>query len=274
VKKKSRVFLSHDIDSIHGSFFQDGMWAMKKGRLDILFLLVFREIAGRPGWKNMDAILSLHESHGLKSTFFWLATNKKGPNGVKNADYQISKLSTVLGKTKNNGLHKSCYPFSFREELEMLPFKTTWNRYHFLKFSLPDAWQDLESAGIMLDASLGFAEQFGFRNNYGLPFRPYNLQTGKPHSFVEVPLTVMDGTFQKYMKVPASDTGNRIIKFLEKHRENCVLSVLWHNTFFSEFKYGGYLKEYQKVLLYLKESGMDSINPGEIISEYCNGKEN
>jgi len=267
---KSKIFISHDIDSIHGSFFEDGMWALQKGRFDIILRLIMNEVLLRPNWKNMDQIVKLHSANDLKSTFFWIATNKVAANGIKNADYSIRKISKLTEISKSNGLHKSAYDTSFDDELDLLPFKTKLNRYHYLKFRLPDAWNDLEAAKLKLDTSLGFAEHCGFRNSYGFPFKPYNVSEQRKYSFVEVPLNIMDRTLQAYMKVPLEQTATCIIDFIERNKTNCILSLLWHNNFFAEYKYGGYLQEYKKVLHYLHEEGIQSVTPDEIINEYAN----
>ena len=269
-KKQTRVFISHDIDTIYGSFLQDGLWALKKGRLDIILKLIINEVMLNPNWKNMDSIIKLHSEHDLKSTFFWIATKKIAANKVKNADYSIAKIDKQLLDSTSNGLHKSSYTTSFTEELNMLPFKTELNRYHFLKFNLPNAWNDMQACNLKLDASLGFAERYGFRNNYGLPFKPYNITNQEPYNFIEVPLNIMDGTLHRYMKIPLKETAKSIIDFIEKNKTNAIVSILWHNTYFTEYKYVGYLQEYKKVLLYLNETGIKSVTPEEIINEFSN----
>jgi len=268
--RKTNIFLSHDIDTLYGSFLQDGLWAIKKGRLDIVLKLVMNEILLNPHWKNMDKIVKIESASDLKSTFFWLATKKTASNGVKNADYSIHKLNKLLKVSGSNGLHKSCYHTTIDEELNLLPFNTKINRYHFLKFNLPSSWEDIESSGLLLDASLGFAERYGYRNSYGLPFKPYNISTRSSFKFVEVPLNVMDGTLHRYMETPLKETASSIINFIEKNLTNSTISILWHNTYFTDYKYSGYLQEYKKVLLYLYESGLKSITPEEIINEFAN----
>ncbi len=266
----SRVFLTHDIDKIYGSFTEDGLWAFKRGRIDVILKLILNEILLRPDWKNIDKLAKIESEHDLKSCFFWLATKKVGANKVINADYNIKKeqrLTTIAGI---NGLHKSCYSYSLNEELEKLPFQTSYNRYHYLKIDLPNTWNEIESSKIQLDTSLGFAERYGFRNSYGLPFRPYDLKHQQSHNFLEVPLNVMDTTFMIYMKIPSGKTSYSIIDFIEKNKTNCVLSILWHNNYFTNYKFGGYLNEYKKILLYLIEANIKSITPEGIIKEYYN----
>jgi len=46
--KKSTVFISHDIDNIYGSLLQDGFWAAKNLRVDILLTIIANELIIRP----------------------------------------------------------------------------------------------------------------------------------------------------------------------------------------------------------------------------------
>lgn len=270
----SYFFLSHDIDSIHGSFLQDGLWAAKKGRLDIIFTLLANAATSKPHWFNMDLIQKTESEYGFKSTFYWLVNSGKIDKRQTNSDYNINSkkvkivINTLSEAGFEHGIHKSISNESFTQELAKAPFKTQGNRYHYLKFKIPEAYQEIEKSGLKLDASLGFAEHYGFRNNYGYPFHPYNVKTEQAHSFLEVPLNCMDGTFQRYMKVPVHETASVIINFLEKNNTNCLLSILWHNTFFTNYKYKGYLTEYKKILAYLYESKFQNINQSQIINTF------
>lgn len=269
-KKLTKVFLSHDIDSIYGSLLQDGKWAIKKGRFDILLKLIFNEFINKPHWKNIDFINKIHSEKGLESAFFWLATNEEGRLSVKNADYKIKDIKELSQYSQINGIHKSSCEMSINTELELLPFSTCINRHHFLMYKIPELWVDVENSNLKLDASLGFAERYGFRNSFGFPFRPYNFSKGEAYSFIEVPLNIMDSTFQKYMKVPIENTGDTIINFFEKNKYNTVLSILWHNTFFTNYKYKGYLEEYRKILQYFIESKILTLTPHEILENFDN----
>jgi hypothetical protein len=262
---KTRLFLSHDIDTVYGSFKEDGFWALKHGRIDVLLKLLFHQISRKPLWLNIDKIKKIHDEYSLKSTFFWLV-NSTVCNGVKNADYAIDDVRSFILKTPHHGLHKSSAPETHTEEAARFNIATTVNRNHFLRFTLPEHWINIENSSIDIDCSLGFAERYGFRNSFGYPFHPYNFENGKPFRFLEVPLHLMDGTFRNYMKIPTHKTAETVIDFIEKHKTNCVLSVLWHNTFFSEYKYAGYLDEYLKILNYLCEQKYESLTPDDLSS--------
>jgi DNA polymerase III delta prime subunit len=167
-----------------------------------------------------------------------------------------------------NGLHKSCTGQNFDKELQKSNLNTTFNRYHFLKFLPHKDWKKISDSAITFDASLGFAERYGFRNSYGKAFQPYNITEKKPYDFVEAPLNFMDGTFHKYMKINPTKTADTIIDFFEKNQNNCLFSLLWHNTYFTEYKYNSFLQEYKKVIAYLYENKINIMTPQDIVSKF------
>jgi hypothetical protein len=278
-EQTSAVFLSHDIDSVYGAVLQDSLHVLKKANLAAFLQLFVRHLTGKPDWLNMDRIMQMESEYDFKSTFYWLVTKGRVSKREVNADYSLQEkkiqhtLASIKEKGWENGIHKSISPLSLPEEIEqtkaagLIPLG---NRYHYLKFSLPQAYTDLEASGLSLDSSMGFAEAIGFRTGYGKPFVPYNLQLRKPHSFLEVPLNIMDGTLQRYNQVPVANTASRIIPFLEKNKTNCVLSVLWHNTFFTEYKYKGYLEEYKKLLAYFYDNKFRCVTQADLIATYLN----
>ena len=267
----STFFLSHDIDTIQGALVEDGFNVAKKGRVDLLLKLIFRAATGRPDWFNIDKILKIESEYDCRSTFFWIVNGGRVGKD-ENADYtfrspRIQKsMSSVTAHGSENGLHKSLSDESVVQEVEKYGTLPLANRYHYLKFNLPQGFEAVEEAGIKLDASLGFSEQMGFRNNYGLPFNPFNFKNRRPFSFVEAPLHIMDRTFF-HKRLALSQIEKEIFAFFEDHRENCVLSVLWHNNFFSEYKYKGYLPLYKKILAYIRENSK-TITQTEIIEKY------
>jgi hypothetical protein len=271
---KSKFFLSHDIDSINGAWLQDSLYLLKNGNPFPIIQIIINALLQRPDWLNMEQIMKIEDEFSLKSTFFWLVNKGRLNKREVNGDYSIKSntiqktISSIRDKGWENGLHKSISPNSFIIEISKSNFNPIASRNHYLKFVLPQLYEQIDESGLQLDASLGFAEAYGFRNSYGLPFHPFNFKTRKPYSFLEVPLTIMDGTLHRYMGIPVGDTASSIINFLEKNKQGCVHSILWHNTYFTKYKFKGYLQEYRKILQYLKESNFESINPTGIIKEY------
>lgn len=269
----SRFFLSHDIDLVYGSLLQDGFYAFKRGRLDIILKLLMNVAISRPDWLNIDKIMALESEYDLRSTFFWIV-NKGKAGGLENADYDFNsvKIQRLIKKVEEsgfeNGLHKSISSDTFQQELDRFEKRPISNRYHYLKFNLPGGFDAIEHAGLKLDASLGFAETIGFRNSYGQPYNPYHLKERRAYSFVEVPLHVMDRTFFQYEKKSPAEARQQVINFFEKNNRNCVLSVLWHNNFFTNYKFKGYLDFYKSILLYIRENNFTTITQEELLTNY------
>lgn len=274
VEEKSSFFLSHDIDSLYGAFLQDGKAALKRGRLDIIAKLILNTAILQPDWFNIDKIMNIESEYDLRSTFFWIVNKGRVNQSLTNADYDIRSkkmqetISSVTGKGNYIGLHKSISNETFNEEIAKLNKHIVINRNHYLRFTLPKHYKDLENSNIRIDCSLGYAEHYGFRNSLAVPFVPFNLQEAKPYSFLEIPLNVMDGTFQKYMQVSAEDTSRRIIEFIEKNKTNSVISVLWHNHFFSSYRFRGFFEPYKDVLAYIKENKFEAKSPGQLFNKY------
>jgi hypothetical protein len=267
-KRKSRVFLTHDIDSVYGALAEDGFYALKKLQAGQIFRLLLNTVTGKPDWLNMDRIMNIEDEYGLRSTFYWLLLKDQ-----ENSDYNFrsNKIQTVFKniKTKGweNGLHKAIGNESFEDEIELFGSKPEGNRFHFLKFALPGGYEAIESSGILLDTSLGFSEVACMRNSYGLPVMPYNLKQSRVYNFIEVPQMVMDRTFFRDRK-PVSEIKKELIGFFEKNKHNCVFTINWHNNFFTELKYRGYTQLYRELLLYFKENEVAGITQSELINEY------
>jgi len=271
VNEKSTFFISHDIDTIYGSFLQDGFWALKKLRIDIILNLIILEISKNPQWRNIDKIIKLNNEYDIRSTYFWLVNKGKGYQNIKNADYELINEKDLLNKVEDsksiNGLHKSCSKMTIDEELNKGNLETKLNRYHFLKFKTHEDWNKISESKLDFDCSLGFAEHYGFRNSYGKAFQPFDVINNKPYNFIEAPLHFMDGTFHKYMKINSKDIAKTIIDFYENNPTNCDFSLLWHNTYFTNYKYGSFLQVYKNIIEYIFENKIQCVIPEELIKK-------
>lgn len=260
----TRIFLSHDIDTIHGEFLQNGKYYLRTFQIHKLKTVILNYLLNRPGWANMDLINQLHSDYGVKHAYFWLVEKGK-KNNIVNADYSNEELARYSRRCASNGLHKSSAETDYATEMKQLPFPCAANRNHFLRYSLPHHWDQLEKSELKMDASMGFAEHYGFRNSYGYPFRPFNTVTHKCYSHISVPLHVMDATFRNYLHLPLEETAETIIQFIEQNRRGCILSLLWHNTFFTDGKYAGYGEQYIKILGYMNDNGLETLDINDLL---------
>ena len=266
--RRSRVFLTHDIDSVYGAVKEDGRYALENFAPVQITRLLFNATLGTPDWLNMNKIMQIEKEFGFKSTFYWLLVKSK-----ENSDYDFhsSAIQKAFAGVKNhgseNGLHKAMGQTGFKEEIKTFGTLPQGNRYHFLKFSLPEGYELIEQNGLLLDTSLGFSPAFGLRNSYGQPFVPFNIKENRPFRFIEVPQLMMDRTCYN-LNMPVKEAGQKLFDFVEKNKYNCVFTINWHNNFFTELKYKGYLQLYRDILAGLKEMGIEGITQSQLIEEY------
>jgi peptidoglycan/xylan/chitin deacetylase (PgdA/CDA1 family) len=273
--QNSKILLTHDIDSLYGAWKYESRWALKQGRLGLMFKIIAEFFLQNHTWFNIDKILKIHTENDVKSTFFWITQQGRGSFGIKNADYNIE--SAALQKTLNDvqnqgfeiGLHKSSLETSFNDEFKRLPEgHISANRFHFLKFNVPQGWQALENHEVALDASLGFAEAYGFRNAYGQPFQPFDWSQQRTLNTVISPLNIMDGTLWDYMKIPTHQILNHVTDFFELHKTDALITLLWHNTEFSEYSFKAYLDIYKNILTYIKEHNIKVTTVRNVLDEF------
>ncbi len=272
----SKVFLSHDIDIINAAVFQEGKAALLNGNLLLLLKIIFNYFISGPSYRDMDRIMDIHDEYDVKSTFFWMVEKGKKVKqssgvSIPQSDYDISnakiesQIRNIISRGFEIGLHKSTTEKSFNEELSILEEYTLANRNHYLHYYLPDHFDAIEESDIKLDFSMGFGSQFGFRNSYGKPFIPFNLDANIPYSFLEVPLQIMDTTFKYYQRKTPQQAKADILDFLSRHKENCTISILWHNDMFSPIKNPGWLDLYKTILDFCRQMGIQATNQKELM---------
>ena len=271
--KKFAVCLTHDVDSI-GKSFPATMHDSAKSiwHRDVSTALTLPLSGLKKNWnpcRNFEKIMSLEESYGAVSTFFFKATD----NDPYEQTYAIgdlrSEIKTIADKGWDLGLHGGYYAYDSLETMRkekqtmerVLGKEVIGYRSHYLRFKVPDTWELLEKAGFKYDSTFGYADCTGFRNGMCHPFRPYDLTESRWVDLVEIPLTVMIDTLFNYMTLDTRgswDVLKTLINVVEKNKG--VITVLWHNDQMS----GEYLKLYEKLLEYCREknalmTGADSI---------------
>jgi len=132
--------------------------------------------------------------------------------------------------------------------------KIDGNRFHFLMFDPIKTPSILESSGIKYDSTLGFAESIGFRRGTCFPFYLYDFQNQSISNVLEIPLMVMDASLsgQKYMNLNPTSAFSAIKPIIDEvHKFEGVFTILWHNTFFSKYKYTGWSAVLEETLTYI-----------------------
>lgn len=254
------TFLSHDVDRLESAWKVAGVKALKKGNLADFFRLALSKLQGRDHWNNLENVMAAVRKFGAVSTFFWLPKQgkfKKHPN----ADYDITQpryqqlITEINAAGFENGLHGSfgtaTNPAQLETEQQRIPGGVAGNRFHYLCFDPARTPGVLEASTLQYDASLGFAEHFGFRNGYCFPFRLFDFQELEPYRFLELPLHLMDATLwhPHYLQLQPETMVLALSPMLAEIKKfGGCFGLLWHNENFSELNKQNGLTAFNKIM--------------------------
>jgi hypothetical protein len=266
--KKMAVCLTHDIDLCESAWLQGSFRELLKGNIFTPLRLIASRLFGDDRWFNFREITETEKKSGANSTFFFLPYKGK-KNGIPNADYNISdpKFKKVFSQITESGsevaihgsIGTSSDPDLLKSEIARIDSEVTGNRFHFLMYDSSLTTAVLSESGLKYDSTLGFAENIGFRNSCCMPFFLYDFKNKRSSDVLEIPLHVMDVSFsEKYMSITKEEALVKVydlVKEIEKF--NGCFTLLWHNTYFSEYKYTGWKDVYCKILEHC--SGKDAL---------------
>ncbi|MDR1414589.1 MAG: polysaccharide deacetylase family protein [Odoribacteraceae bacterium] len=253
------VTLTHDIDTCRRGWIEGSFDALKRGRPLAIPRLVSRRLAGRDVWFNFDAIMDADEGAGARSSFYFLP-RRGSVGGKRNADYNIDNarvreaMAGIERRGHEVGVHGSFGTHAdadalAREARSVCREGVAGGRFHFLMFDPVESVGVLSRAGLRYDTTLGFADRPGFRRGTCLPFFLFDFKTGATSPVLEIPLAVMDATLRGYARMGTGEAFDAIAALVERVRSaGGVFTVLWHNTFFSSYKYAGWREVYDKLL--------------------------
>ncbi len=262
--KKFAVCLTHDIDVLFFSKKEIIKQVIKKNigvsynkPLPGLYSLIDKR---KSPLFNVRQIVEIEKKYNANSTFFFLALKKN----ERDFNYKIYEIEDVFKIIKDNnseiGLHAGHHAYNdlnkLKEEKNSLEncvkAKIIGIRNHFLKFSTPQTWEIQSFAGFKYDTSYGYNDAAGFRNGLCHPFSPFNSSSNKYVDIMEIPLTLMDCTLDRYMRLDINNSWKYIKKFIDKVEQvGGIFNLLWHNSYFFE----GNLELYVKILDYCQSKG-------------------
>ena len=124
----------------------------------------------------------------------------------------------------------------------VLSSTVTGSRQHYLRFSMPETWRHLASAGLRYDSTMGFADRAGFRMGWSGPLPVFDIGTQRELPLLEIPLTCMDVTLAVYEKIAPELALERLTNLLDAACEASggAFVFLWHNTIADQVRYPGY----------------------------------
>ncbi|MEN8157833.1 MAG: polysaccharide deacetylase family protein [Bacteroidota bacterium] len=296
IKKRENpvLFLSHDVDRIRKYSLRNlgfvglqlfgiksnnyslnrrlkNVWDYAKGTL------LFRK---DPYW-NFHELQQLERELGITSTWYLLEKTRED-----NSKYHFrdTKIRQIISETSSQGheigihgtLESSEDPAAMSGGVSRLndicDKPVSGIRQHYLKYSNPVTTQIQAGSDLQYDATLGFAEQIGFRNSYALPFRLYDFDNSQPFDLWQIPLNVMDVTLLGYMGIPVEEIPEAIRPILrEATRFGAIIAMLWHNCNLDDEEFPGINVVYRRLLKEVMDSGFTSMTGTQIIKRFRSG---
>jgi hypothetical protein len=134
--------------------------------------------------------------------FFWVGDYGKNDKGLSWKNKWYREKIKELSRDMLPGLHPSYASFSHPEFLirekkrleEILDYEITANRFHFLRFRLPESYRVLEESGFREDFSMGYSAFPGFRAGTALPFLWFDLKRNRSSQLLIHPFSLMDSS--------------------------------------------------------------------------------
>ncbi|MGI4762878.1 MAG: DUF7033 domain-containing protein [Janthinobacterium lividum] len=275
------AFISHDIDNLYSAWKAPAKAALRQYKFGLFGKLLWQHLTQIDAWDNLEEVAAAVAQYGGRSTFFILPNHRPSHNGTPNADYRLtSTLQQRLGQLEKQGfelglhgsLGTSVSSGKLRGETKQANLNATGCRFHYLSWEpritpVINSLQDFFS----YDSTLGFAEHFGFRHSYCLPFYPFDFTNGGTTEFLEIPLNVMDATLHHptYLQLAAAEILPALIPvFAEIKRFGGVASVLWHNENFDSANIQNGPQQFHEIMRHLQQHGAAFLTGSEVWQEF------
>ncbi|UOQ70360.1 DUF7033 domain-containing protein [Hymenobacter cellulosilyticus] len=275
------AFVTHDIDNLYSAWKAPTKAALRQGNLLNAAQLAWQHLTKPDAWDNLAQVRQTVASYGAKSTFFFLPEHRPGANGTPNADYKVSKLwprlATAIGDSEV-GLHASIgratHGGNLKREEHRIQHCTGHDvkgiRFHYLSWEPRMTPTILDSLLFRYDTTLGFAEHFGFRNSYCLPFHLFDFGQGRQYRFLEIPLNVMDATLfhPSYLQLAPDEILPALTPMFEQIEQfGGVCTVLWHNENFDPDNHHNGPREFHTIMEYLRSRQAAFLDGRDICGE-------
>lgn len=259
-----------DIDSaysyLHKGFFRTFMGLLRDGihRRDLAEVQHrLRTLCGKEAdpFDTFDYIIRLNQQYRYQLIFFALLGDYgvyDKPISYLNNDFR--ELLQHIGDHSKIGIHGSydsaLEPKRLEQEIQrladILHRPIYRNRYHFLRFTLPRGYSNLEKLGITQDYSMGFADLPGFRNGSctTLPF--FHLSRNQEINLNIHPFMTMDTTFHTHMHLSPEEATEQYHALIDEVKAvGGTFSCIFHNQNLCEdFGWQGWRDVYEDVLQY------------------------
>ncbi len=169
--------------------------------------------------------------------FVWIGDYGPHDKGLPHTSEYFRKLISSLARQFSIGLHPSYASFGNEKQMqieksrleEITGFKIKKNRFHFLRFRVPESYRILLNLGFNEDHSMGFSDRMGFRAGTGQPFYWYDLQKEEKTSLLICPFSMMDSTAHFHMKISSGEFLETLRHQIRNQPFQGSIHAIFHN---------------------------------------------
>ena len=219
----------------------------------------------RDSYDCFDYILNIQTKYKLKSIFFCLL-------GMRTEyDKNISPYNTTfrlliknLSDVAEIGIHPSYYSIEYPQEIasqikllsSLIHRNIYHSRFHYLRFSLPQSYDNLISNEIEDEYSMGYPDCIGFRAGICTPYSFYDLDKDCETKLRIHPFMFMDVALKNGMNLAVHEATEKINMIIDEVKKvNGELISIWHNESLSnQGQWKGWREVYEKQLKYINEN--------------------
>jgi hypothetical protein len=264
-KKKEFTFLpTYDIDIAY-SYRHKGFWRglgggfidLFSGKIGALFHRTFSVLRlAKDPYDTFSFLDKLHNKNKLSPIYFFLvgAPGKLDKN-LSIKSLAMEKLISTTAEKYDIGLHPS---FQSNEHAEMIveerknlrlvaEKKIKKSRQHYIKFTLPETYENLIQLGFESEYSMGYGSTNGFRASTCTPFLWYNLSKEEATRLRVFPFCFMECNSKFEQNQTVEETKEEISNYIQRIRKvNGTFISIWHNfSLGSERQWKGWRKLYE-----------------------------
>ncbi len=222
-----------------GGFLRDllkGKWAAVKERYSVLL-----------GHKNdpydsYNWLNQLHKKHELKPYYFFLVAPETSEydKNISPANKALQQLIYHHSLQYPVGIHPSWQSYNqpqlMKAEIKTLSLITgkdiNSSRQHFLRFTLPDTYEQLTDNAIAFEFSMGYGTCNGFRASITTPYYWYNLKTETATGLLLFPFCFMEATSLHQLQQTPGQALQQLLQLYKAVKEvegYCI--IIWHNHY-------------------------------------------
>ena len=227
--------------------------------LDVWYRLIVILNIRKDPFDTFQRILKIRKTKDIKTIFFCsIGDYTTFDTNVSASKNKYRLLIKELVDYASVGLHPSYFTMQNaamlkkeKERLESIthaPVKRS--RQHYLRFNLPETYQQLIDLEIEEDHSMGYASRVGFRAGTCTPFYFYDLDFEIQTPLKVFPFALMDTTLNDYMKLTPKQSLGKIRDLRNEVKAvNGTFITLFHNESLSNhLRWRGWKRLYESMI--------------------------